>query len=401
MAGKMSRAELDRLLSQISSEEGRVEAIRRLLGRAEIPEDYVNSAIEFCEKADRLGDAIDIARQAGRADRVVGLLEKSGRLLAAARFARQSGMADRSRDLFERVVNHLDSRSEFVNAAKVAREAGLPERSAELLDRAIKQLTDGNRILEASNLALEAGLAGRAVEILEAAGRFRDAAKTARDAGLTERAIAAYQKAGQIKEAVQAAVEADQVEKAIEICEAAGNFTDAARLAERAGAVEWAVDLYEKAEMFGVAAETARDNGMIERAIELYRRAGRDEDARALGGRIIQKDADGARKRRDLEMAEREGDFQTAARLARELGLADKAAAFEALIGPEGEGEGGEESPIETEPAAAAEPDVSLEAATADDVRIIPPSEPSSGKRPSSQRINVSALRLRRLRRRR
>jgi len=322
--------DLDKLLSQMASDQGRVEVIRKMVGKVALTDEHCDFAIGYLEEADRTDDAADLAVRAGRSERAVEVYENAGRLVSAARLAQDCSMAAKAGELYEKAVAELEEGGDVIDAAEVAEEAGMTAKAIELY-------VGRKRLKDATRVALDAGWTSRAVEIYEEAGKYGDAGALAEEQGEVMRAIDNYERAGMLDDAVEVARGLKLVDRAVSIFEKAGRPADAARIAEEHGDAEKAVQLYEKAGMPSVAAEVARKSGLIDYAIGVYKRAGKEQEARKLSSSSARKMGDVQRQTRLIEKYEKAGRIADAYRVAQEAGLTEQMEFYGQLLAAMGE----------------------------------------------------------------
>ncbi len=71
MAQDAGGADFEQMISQLSSDEGKAQVVRNLVGKADIPVAHVEMAIQTYERNGNLADAVEIARLAGMTDRAM------------------------------------------------------------------------------------------------------------------------------------------------------------------------------------------------------------------------------------------------------------------------------------------------------------------------------------------
>jgi len=88
-------------LSQLNTGDGRAYAVYRLVGKFDVPEQYVREAIDFLEKSENFNAAINIAQRAGLTDKLIDLYEKTGDFFSAAYVAKNAGLTERAIDNYD------------------------------------------------------------------------------------------------------------------------------------------------------------------------------------------------------------------------------------------------------------------------------------------------------------
>jgi tetratricopeptide (TPR) repeat protein len=383
----MDSASFEKMLAGLSSEQGRAQLVKRMVGSVDIAPEHVKKAIDFCVQAGQSEDAISIAESANMQNEAAAICIQFGEFERAAKIAEQSGDVSGAATYYAQAAEHHEGEGEHLLAARAAGKAGLPEDAARLFALAIDEMAAAERyydaleiaresrlfahgvealaasdqLLMASDFAREAGMNDRAEELFndtlrgledeqryeeavdlliergdnegavavyEDAELFKDAARLAEELDLPEKALDCYVSASMNEDATRVAAKLKRYDRAVEIARSAGDLQEAARLAEQSGLADEAIDLYHQAGLINVAVEVARRNGKLEKAIEMLKVAGKKRLAEEA-----QRELDRQNRHRALmQECEAKGDFKGAARQAREAGLYDKVAFYRDLL---------------------------------------------------------------------
>ena len=70
---------LEKILSQLTSDEVRAAAIRKLMRKVELSPQQIEMAVEVYEKTERFWDAVEVAKGAGLTERAIKNYEKAER----------------------------------------------------------------------------------------------------------------------------------------------------------------------------------------------------------------------------------------------------------------------------------------------------------------------------------
>lgn len=253
MTEQTENKDLENLLNQLSSDEARVKIISKLIGKENIPEQYVNDIIERYEKQasegklkeedDSLPNAVNFCILAKKPERAVMLYDKAGRSYSAARMAHNLGMNELAKQLYEK--------------------AGKPEEAAQMAEKAdqneiaIKLYEKANKPIEAAHVCMKIGLKEQAIDFFEKAKEFDVAGLVAEESKMPERARQLW-----LKESEKCEKEGDSAYK--------DNTWRAAYYAEKAGEKERVLNLYEKAGRFAEALNAAQRFEMKDKT-ELYK----------------------------------------------------------------------------------------------------------------------------------
>lgn len=293
------------LLEQMLTEDGRAQAVLSLLKRqvdADVPERFITPAIAYFEKSGQLFEAAQIADIAGQTQRAITLFLDAKRPMSAASAAVDAGLFDKAIKLYVELER-------FELAGRAAQKAGYRVDAERYFDIAIRRYEQEGRygygLNKAAKVAEEAGWHDRAkqlylkiIEVIEMELKRESPGGLYGSVPVNELILAA-----QIAEKVGLPEQEERFYRlAISRKELSGDLDEAARIASQEGFADKAAELYSR---IGLRHE---QNGDIFRAAEAYANGGLTEKA--------------------LILFEKEGTFQTAARVAQEAGLHDKAQAY-------------------------------------------------------------------------
>jgi len=93
------KADLEKILNGLGSDEARAYAISKLVGKVDLPVSQVEKAVDIYEQAGDFYTAAKVAYEAGMMERAVEVYENAGKFDAAARVARKAGMTERAKQL--------------------------------------------------------------------------------------------------------------------------------------------------------------------------------------------------------------------------------------------------------------------------------------------------------------
>ncbi|MBM3200397.1 hypothetical protein FJZ53_05650 [Candidatus Woesearchaeota archaeon] len=276
---KYRKKNLEKVLSHLTTTEGRAWAVYSLSGAGKIPQRFIDEAIKFYENTGNPYHAFSIALDAG-------MLKK----------AQEVALVE---------IEKCEDKGKFSTAASLARDARLVERAVEDYEKA-------QMLKEAADLARSAGMKERAIGLYEKLGDLSDAARLAEDNMMLEKAVELYEKIGRYSKAGELAEKAGKKEKAAQM------FLIEMESAERSGNLNYAVIFAEKLgkedkakQLCTVLAEKEEKIGNIESAARYAKKAGMEEKAKQLYSIIIKKNM--------------KKDPRLSARYAMEAGLGEEA----------------------------------------------------------------------------
>jgi len=264
-------------------------------------EKHLRLAISGYEKERRVDRAVELERQHGTLDDVIGIYER----------------------VAETVSSH-DKAVYLLQGAKVAEEAGNQEKAHQLYEKAFDTLLEDRFLIDPKpliNIAKSVGNNDKLITAYERAFQPQDAYRLAMQEGYTDRAMEISSRVKvpeELSKMAKFALDNGHADMAIQIYEQAGLRKEAARTANQNGNPQKALEICEPRIGIDYVCETFEDPEYFDIAIDAASKIG-DEAKRGLIGHQA------------MERFSVLGKFDVSARFAERLGYTERANTYKLL----------------------------------------------------------------------
>lgn len=354
-----SEVGVQKLIDGLNTLEGKTQFIYQIIDKEKVPvseidERDLNNAIEFY--VDNSNNCYENAIVLSHAAEgyIKGMTEKTDKLFEeakeyykrkrlsqfSARLAKKIGKTQEAKKLYEEAIVSLVEEGRFGEAGELSEEAGMKQ-------EAINHYRTAEQFEIAARLAEELGDTDLGQEIYIQAmnhygeqGYYESAGKLASKLNLPEKEIEYLLKRHMPVKAKTIAHENDMIEKEIEICMQLRDGVDyAVDAALEHGMVGLGIIMYIEDKQFLKAAELAEELNMPEIAQILYEGVeiyGEHEDDFLLVAKTSRKLNNNNKSdefyKKELERLEKKGMYESAAEVAEEAGMLERAQMYRAVL---------------------------------------------------------------------